>query len=114
GVTQQAQEKAQELASQAQEKAQEVKGQVGGRVREEVDRRSTDLGDQAHSIVGVLRRAADDLREEGKDGPARLLHQAAGRVEQLGTFLRDSDSDALLGAAGRFARGKPWLAGGLG
>ena len=126
GATDQAREKAGEVAGQAQEKAQELAGQAGeqakqaagqakDRVREQIDQRSTEAGDQVSSQASDIRTVAEQLREQGKDKPAQLAEQAADRVEQVGSYLRDSDSDRILSDVEDFARQKPWLviAGGI-
>ena len=51
---------------------------------------------------------ADELRKQGNDAPARYAEQAADRVEQVGTWLRDSDGDRILGDVEDFARRNPW------
>lgn len=111
----QAQQKAQEVAGQAQEKAQEAAGQAKGRARDEIDRRSTEAGEQVSGTAQDLRSVGDTLREQGKDGPARIADQAADRAERLGGYLKDSDADRILGDVEDFARKQPWavVAGGL-
>ena len=111
----QAKDKAQEAAGQAKEKAQEAGQKASDRARSEVDRRSTEAGEQVASTAGDLRSVGEKLREEGKDGPAKLADQAADRTERLGSYLRDSDADRILGDVEDFARRQPWavVAGGL-
>ena len=93
---QQAQEKAQEVASQAQDKAREAAGQARGRVSEQVDQRSTQIGEQVKSNAGDVRSVADELRKQGKDKPARYVEQAADRAERVGGYLENSDGDRIL------------------
>ena len=114
-VAGQAQEKAQELAGQASEQAKQAAGQAKDRVRTQIDERSTQAGEQVSSQAGDIRTVAEQLREQGKDKPAQLAEQAADRVEQVGSYLRDSDSDKILGDVEDLARQKPWLviAGGI-
>ena len=104
------QEMAQDAVAQAQEKAEELKGRGGERLRSEVDRRSTDAGEQAAQLADALRKSAHEL--EGT--PATLAYRAADRIESLGGYLRASDADRLLGDVERTARERPWLAGGVG
>src|SRR3954463_16018378 len=100
---------------QAKEKAQEAAGQAKGRVREEVDQRSTEAGQQVSSTAGDLRSVGEQLREQGKETPAKLAEQAAERTERLGSYLTESDADRILGDVEDFARKQPWavVAGGL-
>jgi hypothetical protein len=109
------QEKAREVAGQAQDKAREAAGQARGRVSQEVDRRSTQAGDQVRSGAGDARSVADELRRQGKDAPARYVEQAADRAERLGGYLQESDGDRILRDVEDFARRNPWAvaAGGL-
>jgi hypothetical protein len=115
GPTGQAQQKAQEVASQAQDKAREAAGQARGRVREQVDQRSTQIGDQVNSNAGDVRSVAEELRNQGKDAPARYVDQAADRAERLGGYLQNSDGDQILRDVEDFGRRNPWAvaAGGL-
>jgi hypothetical protein len=108
GAAETAQDKAREAAGQAQEKAREAAGHARGRVRDEVDRRSTQLGDQVGSGVGDARSVAEQLRNQGKQTPARYVEQAADRAERLGGYLRESDGDRLLNDVEGFARRNPW------
>jgi hypothetical protein len=115
GATEQAQDKAKEVAGQAQEKARDAGEQVRGRVSEQVDQRSTQAGEQIRGTAGDVRSFADQLREQGKDKPAQYAEQAADRAERLGGYLQDADGDRLLGDVERFGRENPWtvVAGGL-
>jgi hypothetical protein len=108
GAAEKAQDKAKEAASQAQDKAREAAGQARGRVRDQVDQRSTQLGDQVSSSAGDARSVAEQLRNQGKQTPARYVEQAADRAERFGGYLRDSDGDRLLNDVEDFARRNTW------
>src|SRR5918999_2753123 len=112
---QETQEKAREVAGQAQDKAREAAGQARGRVSQEVDRRSTQAGEQVSSNASDARTVAGELRKQGKDAPARYVEQAADRAERLGGYLQESDGDRILRDVEDFARRNPWAiaAGGL-
>jgi len=112
---QETREKAREVAGQAQDKAREAAGQARGRISQEVDRRSTRAGEQVSSNASDARSVADELRKQGKDGPARYVEQAADRAERLGGYLQESDGDRILRDVEDFARRNPWAvaAGGL-
>lgn len=111
----QAKDKTSEVTGQAQEKAQEAAGQAKSRARDEIDRRSTEAGQQASSTAGDLRSVGEQLREQGKDTPAKLADQAADRVERVGGYLQDADADRILGDVEDLARRQPWVvvAGGV-
>jgi ElaB/YqjD/DUF883 family membrane-anchored ribosome-binding protein len=114
-VAGQAQEKAQELAGQATDQAKQAAGQAKDRAREQIDQRSTQAGEQVSSQAGDIRSVAEQLREQGKDKPAQLAEQAADRIEGVGTYLKDADADRILGDVEDFARQRPWavIAGGI-
>jgi ElaB/YqjD/DUF883 family membrane-anchored ribosome-binding protein len=104
-----------EGVDQAKEKAQQAAGEAKGRVREQVDQRSTEAGKQVSNTAGDLRSVGEELRKQGKDTPAKLAEQAADRTERLGSYLTESDADRILGDVEDFARKQPWavVAGGL-
>jgi hypothetical protein len=108
-------ETAQEVKEQAKDQAQQMAGKAKGQVRGMVDERSTQAGEQISQQVSDVRSAAQQLREQGKDGPATVAEQAADRAERLGDYLRESDSDRILGDVERMARQNPWavVAGGV-
>ena len=108
-------ERAQQVQEAAQEQVQEKAEQARGKLRDEVDTRSTDIGKQVSGTSEAIREAASQLREKGQDGPARATEQAADKMEQAGRWLTESDADRILGDAEDFARRQPWavLAGGL-
>ena len=107
------------MAGQAQqkvqEKAQEVRGQLSSRVREQVDQRSTQAGEQVTSLADAMRRTGQTLRDEGNEVPAKVTDAVAERSERLGSYLRDADADAILRDVEDLARRRPWLfaAGGV-
>ena len=103
------QEKAGELAGQAKSRTQEARERVGGRVRDEVDRRSTEAGEQVTAVAEALRKAADDLESDGKEAPARMARQAAERLQGVGGYLSVSDGQRILSDLESFARRQPWL-----
>lgn len=109
------QEKAQEQVQQVAEQAREVAGQAQSRVRDEIDGRTTEIGRQIQSTGEDFRTVGKQLREQGKDTPARFADQAAQRVEQVGRYLSESNTDKILSDVERFARKQPWtvIVGGL-
>src|SRR4051795_10429042 len=115
GVKEQAQEKAQEVREQAGEQVRQVTGQARGRAREQIDQRSTQAGEQVHQQAGDLRDVAHQLREQGKEGPAKIADQVADRAERAGTWMKESDADHILSEVEDLARSNPWAvaAGGI-
>ncbi len=85
------------------------------KLREQVDQRSTQAGQQINTVAGDVRSVAEELRTQGKDKPAQYAEQAAEKVESAGQWLENKDGDQLLRDVEDFARRKPWAvaAGGL-
>ena len=104
-----------EAREQAQEKAQEAAGQARSRLQREVDERSTQAGERVRSTASDLRSVSQQLRNQGKDSPARLADQAADRVERVGGYLAESDADRILRDVEDFGRRRPLavMAGGI-
>jgi hypothetical protein len=100
---------------QAKEKVQEATGQARGQVRQQIDQRSTEAGERVTSTAGDVRSVAQQLREQGKDQPAKLAEQAADRAEQLGDYLKRADADSIMRNVEDFGRRQPWavMFGGL-
>ena len=111
----QAGEKAKEVAGQAQEQASQVADKARSSVRDQVDQRSTQAGEQISTQASDVRTVADELRKQGKEGPAKVAEQAADRAERVGSWLTESDGDRILRDAEDFGRRNPWAvaAGGL-
>jgi hypothetical protein len=107
-VADQAREKVGEAAEQAKETAQSVAGQAQERVRQQVDQRSTEAGERVGGTAADIRSVGEELRNQGKEGPAKIADQAADRIERAGSYLRDSDSDRLLNDLEDFGRRRPW------
>ena len=114
-TTSDAKAKAEDVKEQAQEKARDFKQEARGRATEQVDQRSTQAGDQVSTVAGDVRSVGEELRRQGKEGPARLADQAADRADRLGSYLQDSDADRILRDLEDFGRRQPWavVAGGL-
>jgi hypothetical protein len=110
-----AQAKATEMAGQAQEKAQQAAGQVQDRMREQIDQRSSQAATQIKEQASDLRSVSQSLKEQGKEGPAKAADRLAGYAEQIGGYLQEKDSHALLADAESFGRGSPYavVAGGI-
>jgi hypothetical protein len=108
GETSTAQEKAQDVAGQAREKAQEGAERARRGLRGQVDQRSTQAGQRVRSQSEDIRSVAQQLREQGKEGPARLAEQAADRTQRVGSWLEESDADRIMGEIEDFARRNAW------
>jgi hypothetical protein len=109
------QEKAQEVAGQAKGQARQAAGQARVRVREQVDQRSTQAGEQVSSQASDVRSVGEQLRRQGKEGPAKVADQVADRTERAGQWLTHSDADEILDDVEDFGRRNPWavVSGGM-
>jgi hypothetical protein len=74
-------------ADQAKDKAQEAAGQAKGALRSQVDQRSTDAGQRVGGLASDVRSVGEQLREQGKDRPAKVAEQAADRAERVSSYL---------------------------
>ena len=66
------------------------------------------------STAADARSVGEELRNQGKDQPAKLAEQAAQRAETLGGYLQRADGDTILRDVEDFGRRQPWavIAGG--
>jgi ElaB/YqjD/DUF883 family membrane-anchored ribosome-binding protein len=114
-MAEQGRSSAEQAQEQVREKAQEATEKARSTLREQVDGRSTQAGEQISQQAGDLRTLSQELRTQGKDGPAKLADQAAERAEQVGGYLTRSDADRILHDAEEFGRSNPWavIAGGV-
>jgi hypothetical protein len=85
------------------------------RLKEQVDQRSTQAGQQVNTVADDVRTVAGELRNQGKDKPAQYADQAAERVQSVGQWLERSDGDQIVRDVEGFARRNPWAvaAGGM-
>jgi hypothetical protein len=100
---------ASQAQEQAQKKAQEAAGQAKSRMRQELDQRSAQAGEQVSSRASDIRSVAEQLRQQGKDQPARLAEQAADRADRVGGYLKQSDADRILRDVEGFGRRQPMV-----
>jgi ElaB/YqjD/DUF883 family membrane-anchored ribosome-binding protein len=111
-------DKGEELVSAAQQqitsKAHELGGDATFQIREQLDQRSTQAGEQLQSIGKTLQSGANQLRSEGKDVPARVVEEVARRAEDVGGYLQSAEADRILSDLEGFARRRPWLTAGAG
>ena len=111
-------DKGEELVSAAQQqitsKAHELGGDATFQIREQLDQRSTQAGEQLQSIGKTLQSGANQLRSEGKDVPARVVEEVARRAEDVGGYLQSAEAHRILGDLEGFARRRPWLTAGAG
>jgi ElaB/YqjD/DUF883 family membrane-anchored ribosome-binding protein len=102
-----AKEKAREVAGQAKEHAQAAAGQAKDKATAQVDERTTQVGQQVGAHAESLDGVAQELRRQGKEGPAKVAEQAGQRVKDVGEYLQQSDGESLVQTAQDVAREHP-------
>jgi hypothetical protein len=63
------------------------------------DEPATQIGRQFDAQAEALDGVAEELRRQGKEGPAKVAEQAAKRVKDVGSYLERSDAGSVVGAA---------------
>ena len=71
-TTEQVNDQVRDTTQLAQDKAKGALGQARSRLRDQIDQRSTQAGEQVQSTVQDVRSMAEQLRSQGKDTPARV------------------------------------------
>ena len=98
-----------QVKDRVQDAAEQARGKTRERIGEQMDTRSTQAGEQVRAAADAMRRTGDQLRQEGKETPAKLMEQVAERGERLGSYLTESNGDRILRDVESFARRQPWL-----
>ena len=98
-----------QVKEQVQDAAAQAKGQTREQLRGQINSRSTQVGEQLSSTAQAVRRAGAQRREEGKEGPAKIVEGLAERGERLGSYLTRADGDQLLRDVEDLGRKQPWL-----
>jgi ElaB/YqjD/DUF883 family membrane-anchored ribosome-binding protein len=102
------------MKERALDAQQQVKQTAQKSIREQVDSRSTQAGEQVSATAQALRTTGRSLHDEGQDAPARAAEQLAGYAERVGGYLTDTDGRKILDDAEDFGRRQPLAAIGLG
>jgi hypothetical protein len=113
GAVAEVKEQGAQLASTAQEqisaKAHEFGEEAGFQIREQLDQRSTQAGEQVQAVGSALQSGVEQLRSDGNDVPAKMVAEIARRAEDLGDYLKSAQADQILSDLERFARRRPWV-----
>ncbi len=99
---------AQSAKEQVQEKAASLREQAEPRVREEIDRRSTQAGEQVRPMADAFRQSGEQLRGQGNQQQAKLVESVADRAERVSGYLTEADADRVLRDLEDFGRRRPW------
>lgn len=87
----------------------QIKDKAKGVISEQIDQRTTDLGNMVGEHVGNLRRMSNSLRSQGQDATASLADMAADRLNQVSTYLTETDGDRIIHDVEAVARKQPLL-----
>jgi ElaB/YqjD/DUF883 family membrane-anchored ribosome-binding protein len=113
GIADRVHQGAQELGTSVQGHAAEAKNEGQRRLSEQLDRRTTEVGQQTRSLADVLRRSGTEVGTQDNGQQLQSVTSAvADRLERLGGYLEQARGDAMLRDAERFARQRPWLVAG--
>ncbi len=85
----------------------ELKDTARGVVMDQIDRRSTDLGNTVGEHVANLRNVSESLRSQGHDHTARLVDMAAERAYSVSAYLTNTDGDRMVHDLEQLARSQP-------
>jgi hypothetical protein len=107
-TAQQVKDQVKDVAWATEDRARDTAGQAKRGFRDQVDRRSTEAGQRIGMQAGDVRSMAEELRRQGKDGPARVAEQLADRAERFAGYLERSDGDRILRDVEGYARRNPW------
>ncbi len=87
----------------------ELKHNAKGVVIEQIDRRTTQLGNVVGGHVNNLYRMSDSFRDQGQDTTARLVALAAERLNAVSTYLTQADGDRIIHDIETVARTQPMV-----
>jgi vacuolar-type H+-ATPase subunit E/Vma4 len=102
-----AKEQARDVAGEAKEQAKAAAQQAKERAVAQLGERSTQAGRQIGAQAEAIDGVADELRKQGKDGPARLAEQASEKVKGVASHLEQADGESLMQTAADVARENP-------
>ncbi len=78
-------------------------------LQEEFGGRLSQVAQQLSSGANDLRGLGEKLQEQGREGVAHLAHEAAAKVEDVGQYFADIDTERIAAQAAEAARRQPWL-----
>ena len=103
-VVEQAKDQVQEVAQRAQDAA----GNAQVKVRDQIDQRSTQVGEQVAASALALRAGADELLKQGNQSAADAAQRTAAQAERFGSYLQEADANRILADVEDVARRIRW------
>lgn len=91
-----------------------VKNQAKGFISGQIDQRTTDLGNLVGDHVQNLRSMGESLRSQGQTPTASLVEVAANRLDDVSSYLRNTDGDRMMHDLESIARSQPLVTAGVG
>jgi ElaB/YqjD/DUF883 family membrane-anchored ribosome-binding protein len=102
------------IAETVSEQATKAKEKGRRELRDQLDDRTTQLGQQARSLAETLRRSGAEAQVHAPDevGVERITDGVADRLERAGRYLERANGDEMLRDAEQFVRTRPWVMAG--
>lgn len=97
-----------QVKEQVQETVEQTADKAIGGLRGQVEQRSKEVAEKISTQASDVRSLSEELRKQGKDGPADLAEQVAQRASRVGDWLAESDQDRLIEDVEDYARRNPW------
>ena len=100
------------VTAQARGLTEQAKSRASSTVKEQLDTRSTQAGEQMQKIAGAMRQSSDHLREQAGESPAKVNDAIAENVEHLSSYLTNANAEKMLSDFETVARRRPWMVAG--
>ena len=102
------------IAEAVSEQTTKAKDKGRRELRDQLDDRTTQVGQQARSLAETLRRSGVEAQARGSDevGVERITAGVADRLERAGGYLERANGEEMLRDAERFVRTRPWVVAG--
>jgi len=101
-------DQAKEQVQQVTERAHDVAGNAQLKIRDQIETRSTQAGEQVVATAMALRSGADELYRQGNESAGDAAKRAAAQAERLGSYLKSADADQILADVEDVARRNSW------
>lgn len=102
-------DQAKQVAQETQRQAQDLIEQGRSQLREQATTQQQKAAEGLSSLAQQLRGMADGT-SDGAPGPARdLIHQASGKLEEIGSWLQHREPGELIDEVRSYARRRPGM-----
>lgn len=96
-----------DIAGKAQEKASDLQSQVRQQAVSGLNGQKKMAADSLQSVAEAVRKTENQLREQNQGAVAEYAGNAAGQIERLSHYVRESDPEAMMGDVEQYARRQP-------